>query len=144
MLTLCGLNPLNRPMISFCHWEVSPNVMNCVEVGFDRCRRLGSVGVNFGLLLFNHWPVPTNLLVTRLKHHVCALNLVSAVFLTLDHMRGTLFQLTLDLHPIFILLSNVLRLVSSVMHISCNYCTVHVFRFVTGTLVSLLHLHTLH
>lgn len=41
------------------------------------------------------------LTVTRSKHRVIALNLANALFLTLDHMRGTHFQMTFDQHPDF-------------------------------------------
>jgi hypothetical protein len=67
--------------------------------------------------------------VTRSEQRVCALNLMNALFLTLDHMRGrpTVFRMTFDLHPGFILLSDFLRLIFSVMHFSRSYCTVPVF-----------------
>ena len=54
MLTLCGPDPFDRLMMSFGPWGVPPNVMNCVEFGFDRWRGFGSVGGPF-------WPIAIHL-----------------------------------------------------------------------------------
>jgi hypothetical protein len=47
--------------------------------------------------------------VTRSKHRICTLSLANAPFLTQFHMHGTLFQLTFNLHPVYILLSDFLN-----------------------------------
>jgi hypothetical protein len=52
-----------------------------------------------------------------------------------SHMRGTVFQLTFDLHPVFIRSSDFLRLTSSVMHFRLIFCTMPVLFFLTGTLI---------
>jgi hypothetical protein len=81
------------------------------------------------------------LTLTLSKHRVSALYSVNTIFLTLDHMCGTFFLLTFDLHPVCILSSDFLILVSSVMHFSRNYCTVPVFYFCNGHINTFLHLH---
>jgi hypothetical protein len=50
MLTLCGRGPLDWLMMSFGSSGFFPNIMNCVEFGFDRSRGFESVGGQF-------WPI---------------------------------------------------------------------------------------
>ena len=55
MLTFRGPGPFDRLMMSFGPWRVPPNVMNCVEFGFDRWRVFGPVGGRFWPIAI-HWP----------------------------------------------------------------------------------------
>jgi hypothetical protein len=47
MLTLCGRSPFDRLVMNFGLWRILPNVINCVEFGFDRSRGFGSVRGQF-------------------------------------------------------------------------------------------------
>jgi hypothetical protein len=47
MLNLCGRGPFDRLLLSSGIRGVTPNVMNCVEFGFDRSRGFGSARGHF-------------------------------------------------------------------------------------------------
>jgi hypothetical protein len=67
MFTLCGRGPFDRLMMSFGLWGVLPNVMNCVEFGFDLSRGFGSAKGQFWPIAIDRSTRPNNIASTTVQ-----------------------------------------------------------------------------
>jgi hypothetical protein len=67
MLTLCGRGTFDRLMMSFGLRGVPPNLMNCVEFGFDRSRGFGSAKGQFWPIAIDRPTRPYNIASTTVQ-----------------------------------------------------------------------------
>ena len=111
MLTLCGADPFDRLIMSFGPWGVPPNVMNCVEFGFDRWRGFGPVGGPIWPIAIHLPTRPYNFASTTVQQVIYKANRPGKYkikwgftpFKTLNELEYTPFHATLVIWFVYIL-----------------------------------------